>query len=243
MQQALASALRRLAQLAHTSSWDQWASQRLTPTQRKILELLASRRESLTLSAVAQELGVTPATASDSLTALETKGLVKKRRSHVDGRALAIMLTTEGRRSVTALAALPDPLQSAFNALSPPEQEIFYRSAIKMIRGLQESGSLPVSRMCVRCRYFDPFRYPDSATPHHCHLVGAPFADRHLRIDCPDQEFNEREAQEALWVRFNTRQAAADDERGDRNAARGEILDESHDAESGPGKSSSSGGN
>ena len=114
LQQALASALRRLAQLAHTSSWDQWASQRLTPTQRKILELLASRRESLTLSAVAQELGVTPATASDSLTALESKGLVKKRRSHVDGRALAIMLTTEGRRSVTALAALPDPLQAAF---------------------------------------------------------------------------------------------------------------------------------
>ena len=119
LQQALASALRRLAQLAHTSSWDQWASQRLTPTQRKILELLASRRESLTLSAVAQELGVTPATASDSLTALETKGLVKKRRSHVDGRALAIMLTTEGRRSVTALAALPDPLQAAFSVLSP----------------------------------------------------------------------------------------------------------------------------
>lgn len=213
LQQALASALRRLAQLAHTSSWDQWASQRLTPTQRKILELLASRRESLTLSAVAQELGVTPATASDSLTALETKGLVKKRRSHVDGRALAIMLTPEGRRSVTALAALPDPLQSAFAALSGPEQEVFYRSAIKMIRGLQESGSLPVSRMCVRCRYFDPFRYPDSATPHHCHLVGAPFADRHLRIDCPDQEFNEREAQDVLWMRFCSQEAVASDER------------------------------
>ena len=71
------------------------------------------------------------------------------------------------------------------------EQEQFYRSAIKMIRGLQESGTLPISRMCVRCRYFDPFRYPDSPTPHHCHLVGAPFADRHLRIDCPEQEFNE----------------------------------------------------
>jgi hypothetical protein len=77
-----------------------------------------------------------------------------------------------------------------------------------MIRGLQESGSLPISRMCVRCRYFDPFRYPDSATPHHCHLVGAPFADRHLRIDCPDQEFNEREAQEALWVRFCSPESA-----------------------------------
>jgi len=219
LQQALASALRRLAQLAHTSSWDQWASQRLTPTQRKILELLASRRESLTLSAVAQELGVTPATASDSLTALESKGLVKKRRSHVDGRALAIMLTTEGRRSVTALAALPDPLQAAFSVLTAYVKKKFYRSAIKMIRGLQESGTLPISRMCVRCRYFDPYRYPDSATPHHCHLVGAPFADRHLRIDCPDQEFNEREAQEALWVRFCSHQAALPAGNGSGNGA------------------------
>jgi hypothetical protein len=166
--QALASALRRLAQLAHTSSWDQWASQRLTP-----------------------------------------KGLVKKRRSHVDGRALAIMLTADGRRSVTALAALPDPLQAAFAVLTPPEQEAFYRSAIKMIRGLQEIGALPISRMCVRCRYFDPFRYQDSPTPHHCHLVGAPFADRHLRIDCPDSEFNDPEAQQALWVRFTAPAAIA----------------------------------
>jgi DNA-binding MarR family transcriptional regulator len=102
--QALASALRRLAHLAHTSSWDQWAAQRLTPTQRRILDVVASRRESLSLSALAREIGVTPATASDSAGALESKGLVQKRRSYVDGRALALMLTSEGRSYVTALA-------------------------------------------------------------------------------------------------------------------------------------------
>ncbi len=200
--QSLASALRRLAQLAHTSSWDQWAAQRLTPTQRRILELLGARRENLTLSTVARELGVTPATASDSITALEAKGLIRKRRSHVDGRALDIMLTAEGRRSVSALAALPDPLRAAFSTLTEAEQEGLYRSLVKMIRGLQDSGALPISRMCVRCRYFDPYRYPDSPTPHHCHLVGAPFADRHLRIDCPDQAFADEHMQQALWVRF-----------------------------------------
>lgn len=202
--QALASALRRLAHLAYTSSWDQWASQGLTPTQRKILTFLASRREAVTLSAVARDLGVTPASASDSVAALETKKLLRKRRSHVDGRTIAIQLTSEGRQSATALEALPDPLQSAFAALSPAEQEALYRSAIKMIRNLQETGALPITRMCVRCRYFDPFRYPDSATPHHCHLVGAPFADRHLRLDCPEHVLNDSQAQRALWVRFNS---------------------------------------
>jgi len=201
--QALASALRRLAHLAHTSSWDQWAAQRLTPTQRRILDVVASRRESLTLSALARELGVTPATASDSVGALESKGLVQKRRSEVDGRALALMLTSEGQSSVTALAALPDPLQDAFGALTAAEQEIFYRSAMKMIRGLQESGALPVSRMCVRCRHFEPFRAVDSGHPHFCHLAGSPLADRHLRLECPEHEAGDEATQSSLWERFN----------------------------------------
>ena len=199
---ALATALRRLAQLTHTASWDQWAAQRLTPTQRRILELLGSRHENLTLTAVARELGVTPATASDSVSALEAKGLVRKRRSLVDGRALALMLTTEGRDSVTELAALPDPLQAAFGSLSGTEQETLYRTAMKMLHDLQESGALPVSRMCVRCKYFEPFRHARSPTPHHCSLVGAPLADRHLRIDCPEHEICEASLQQALWQRF-----------------------------------------
>jgi DNA-binding MarR family transcriptional regulator len=202
--QALAGALRRLAQLAHSVAWDQWAAQRLTPTQRRILEFLGSRHENLTLSAVARELGVTPATASDSVAALEAKGLIRKRRSLVDGRALALMLTTEGRRSVTELAALPDPLQAAFGSLSGSEQETLYRSAMKMLHDLQESGALPPSRMCVRCKYFEPFRHAQSATPHHCSLVGAPLADRHLRIDCPEHEFRDAALQQAAWERFSS---------------------------------------
>ncbi len=202
--QALASALRRLAHLAHTTSWDQWAAQRLTPTQRRILDVVASRRESLTLSALARELGVTPATASDSVGALESKGLVQKRRSEVDGRALALMLTSEGKSSVTALAARPDPLQDAFNALTASEQEVFYRSAMKMLRGLQESGALPVSRMCLRCRHFEPFRKPGSEYPHHCHLAGSPLADRHLRLECQEHDAGDEDEQNATWEKFNS---------------------------------------
>jgi len=202
--QALASALRRLAHLAHTSSWDQWAVQRLTPTQRRILDVVASRRESLTLSALARELGVTPATASDSVGALESKGLVQKRRSDVDRRALALMLTNEGQSSVSHLASLPDPLQDAFGALTASEQEIFYRSAMKMLRGLQETGALPVSRMCVRCLHFEPFRAPGSEYPHFCHLAGSPLADRHLRLECPEQAAGDSEQQQQLWEKFNS---------------------------------------
>lgn len=201
--QALASALRRLTHLAHTSSWDQWAVQRLTPTQRRILDVVASRRESLSLSALARELGVTPATASDSVGALESKGLIQKRRSADDGRALALMLTNEGQSSVTALAALPDPLLNAFDALTADEQEIFYRSAIKMIRGLQAAGTLPASRMCVKCQHFEAFRSTAAeGHPHYCHLAGSAMADRHLRLECPAHEAGNAATQEATWQRY-----------------------------------------
>jgi DNA-binding MarR family transcriptional regulator len=199
---ALGGALRRLAQLTHTSAWDQWAAQRLTPTQRKILELLGSRSEGPTLSAVAKELGVTAATACDSVAALEAKGLVHKQRSPRDGRALALLLTDEGRVSVTQLAALPDPLSGAFGALADDEQDVLYRLAIKMIHALQESGSLPTSRMCMRCRFFDPFRYESSSSPHHCHRAQLPFANRQLRIDCAEFEAGDPAAQARLWDRF-----------------------------------------
>src|ERR1700735_5359293 len=206
--QALAGALRRLAQLAHTSSWAQWAVQRLTPTQRKILELLVRRGESLSLSAVARELGVTAATACDSVSALESKGLVRKQRSTTDGRALALVLTDEGQHSATQLAALPDPLWGAFDVLADTEQETLYRLSIKMIRGLQENGALPTSRMCLRCKFFDPFRYAGSATPHHCHQAQTPFAERQLRIDCSEFEAGDAAAQATLWQRCVTERSA-----------------------------------
>jgi hypothetical protein len=102
------------------------------------------------------------------------------------------------------LAALPDPLQAAFGSLSGSEQETLYRMTMKMLHDLQESGALPPSRMCVRCKYFEPFRHAQSATPHHCSLVGAPLADRHLRIDCPEHELGEAPRQQALWERFTS---------------------------------------
>lgn len=225
--QALAGALRRLAQLAHTSSWDQWAVQRLTPTQRKILQLLGSRGgESLSLSAVARELGVTAATACDSVSALESKRLVCKQRSLTDGRALALVLTEEGQQAATQLASLPDPLWGAFDALATNEQETLYRLSIKMIRGLQETGALPTSRMCLRCKFFDPFRYEGSPTPHHCHRAQMPFAERQLRIDCAVFEAGDAAKQAALWERFVGQHGATSETETESDSIEAESIED-----------------
>ncbi len=125
-----------------------------------------------------------------------------KQRNTKDARALALVLTDEGQNSATQLASLPDPLWGAFEVLADAEQETLYRLSIKMIRGLQENGALPTSRMCLRCRFFDPFRYVGSPPPHHCHQAKAPFAERHVRIDCSVFEAGDAAEQAQLWQRF-----------------------------------------
>ena len=202
--QALAGALRRLAQLAHTSSWDQWALRRLSPTQRKILELLG-RHASLSLSGVARELGVTAATACDSVSALESKGLLHKQRNAVDARSVSLTLSCEGRLCLETLAARPDPLCGAFAALAEEEQEQLYRLSIKMLRTLQEVGTLPRSRMCVGCRFFDPYREPQTASPHYCQMLDSALAERQLRIDCSEFVAAEGTERADRWARFLAR--------------------------------------
>jgi hypothetical protein len=111
-------------------------------------------------------------------------------------------LTDEVQHSVRALASLPDPLRDAFEVLADTEQEQLYRLSIKMIRGLQQSGALPVSRMCLRCRFFDPYRHIGAAAPHHCHSLETALAERQLRIDCAAFAAADKASQAALWDRF-----------------------------------------
>lgn len=169
-------------------SWQDSNQHGLSPTQTQILALLnAKGHEGMRLSEVAKGLAVTTATASDAVRVLQLKGLVKKGRSPQDGRAIAITLTPQGGRVAEATSCWPDLLLDAVSELSEVEQAVFLRGLIKMIRKLQDTGQIPIGKMCVTCRFFQPNRYPGSDRPHHCDLVDAPFGDRNLRLDCPDQ--------------------------------------------------------
>ncbi len=154
------------------------------------------------LSEIADGLAVTPATASDAVAALVEKGLVQKGRAADDARAIAITLTAKGQREAESAASWPDFLLAAVDELSREEQEIFFRSLIKMVRVLQERGQIPISKMCVTCRFFRPNVYSDSDRPHHCAFVDAPFGERHLQLECPDHVAAEPETAARTWQAF-----------------------------------------
>lgn len=183
-------------------AWAEAGGQGLTPTQGQALALLRANPDGLRLGALAGMLGVTAATTSDSVAALQRKGLVDKRPMAGDGRAVLVRLTPAGIQAAAAAAAWPDFLLEAVDQLDPAEQAAFLRGLVTMIRTLQQRGRIPVARMCASCTFFRPYRHDDPATPHHCAFVDAPFGDGELRLDCPDHRAATAEQAERTWRAF-----------------------------------------
>jgi DNA-binding MarR family transcriptional regulator len=183
-----------------TKAWRGATPARLTPTQGQALALLRGSPRGLRLEAVATGLGVTAPTASDAVAALVAKGLVLRARAPENRRAVSLTLTPEGTALADEVAAWPDFLLRAVGTLDPAEQAAFLRALMKIIRGLQEAGDIAPQRMCVSCRYFRPNLHDDPVRPHHCAFVDAPFGDRHLRLDCLEQEPAPPDEAKAIWA-------------------------------------------
>lgn len=196
----VASGLAKVGLALKHHAWRGAGRQRLTPTQGQILVLLSSG--GMTISDLADRLAVAVATVTDAVETLVRKGLVRKDRGSSDGRSRVATLTAAGRREAARVAQWTDFLQDAVDSLSPRDQEDLLRVLVKLIRTLQERGQIPVSRMCVTCRFFRPYAHPGTDRPHHCGFVDAPFGDRHLRVDCPDHAVAPPRQQAEAWARF-----------------------------------------
>ena len=200
-QDLLTQGMRRLSQWAHMSGWSKWSKQLLTPTQLKILGLIATRAHGMSLTEVARELGTTASTTCDSTKALKHKGLVTKLRDPHDARQHILLLTPEGQ-SIAHEAASSDPLFEAFADLTVVEQEVLQILWMKMIHALEDGGAMPPARMCVRCQFFQPFCVPSSDTPHMCLKAQQALAPNAVRLDCDIFEAAGAAEQSTLWESF-----------------------------------------
>jgi DNA-binding MarR family transcriptional regulator len=181
----LADGLTRLAAVARQLDWQAAEAAGLSPTQADILRFVVHRPAGARLTAAAAHAGVRKATASDAVTALERKALVHKYADALDGRALALKTTTEGSR---VALAWPSSFAPIVAGLSQAEQELLLGLVIKMIQQLQQRQLIAPQRTCVTCRHFREKTAPGTSMPHFCAFVGAPMADRHLRVDCAEYE-------------------------------------------------------
>jgi hypothetical protein len=111
--------------------------------------------------------------------------MLRKQSDATDGRAISLKATTKGGRIARGWPASFGPV---VEGLSENEQELLFALVIKMIRQLQQRQLIAPQRTCVTCRHFRENAAPGTSTPHFCAFVGAPMAERHLRVDCPEHE-------------------------------------------------------
>lgn len=200
----LAAGFEKIGLAMKSRTWRREGHAGLGPLQRQVLTLLRGKPDrTAQVSAIAQELVVRLPTASEAVATLERKRLVKRYRSHRDGRIVTVELTARGERACVPAVGMPNQLAAATGALTSGEQVALLRGLMKVIRTLQEQGEISVARMCVSCRFFRPHQHDDAALPHHCDYVNAPIGDQSLRLDCGEYELASISQAKESWERFN----------------------------------------
>ncbi|WP_323764099.1 MarR family winged helix-turn-helix transcriptional regulator [Marinovum sp.] len=200
--QQITVAFQRLAAFWRASQWQTVKDIGLNPTQGDVLARVAARPDRI--ANLADQLGITQSSLSDTVTALEGKGLVARRPDPKDGRARQIVATAKGQALAAQIPEAPPALEAAIDNLGESHRGAMLRSLTLIIRSLQEARAIPVQRMCVTCQFFRPHAHDDTERPHHCAFVDAAFGDAALKMDCPDHKITTEDEASRAVVRLST---------------------------------------
>ena len=190
----IAFGLERLGAVARQKQWEQAESSGLTPTQIAILELAASRSDGVRITDAAAQIGVTQPTASDAARSLVDKGLLERRADPDDRRATRLHPTSEGGQLLDRLGS---GHEAVARAVSPRDRPAFFAALVRAVATLQRGGDIPLQRMCLSCKSFEPDRHDNPDKPHHCRFLNAAIGPAGLMLDCPDHQFTDYRADRA----------------------------------------------
>ena len=175
-----AALIERVGRLLHTETH----AEGLLPVQWEALRYLQrANRFSTTAAALTAYLGLTKGTVSQTLKALESRGLVRKRVNARDRRSKHLSVTAKGRKllghdPLTATVAVLDDLSSRTRSALDTGLETLL-SARLAAQDRQPFGQ------CQDCRYFAR-RHPDG-DPHYCQLLKEPLAESEADAICFEQ--------------------------------------------------------
>jgi DNA-binding MarR family transcriptional regulator len=200
-----AAGLERLTALLRAQAWRGGGG--LPPTQQAVLGLLDGADDGLRVGELARRIGVSAASLSDTVAALETRRLVSRGPDPDDRRATRVRLTRLGHAQARQLrrAAQSGAATALVAALPADDRAALLRSLQLMIREAQLRGMADGPRSCLGCRFFRPYASGQPQAPHLCAFVGTAFGDAELRIDCAEQEPESEQTATATAERFRDR--------------------------------------
>ena len=145
--------LERIANLLRTDTRKAGAGKGLQPVQLEALHYLSGcNRYSNTPAAVADYLGLTKGTVSQTLGVLENAGLIEKRPDLKDRRVVHLRVTALGEAAVGE--AIPPKILQAAMALTPEsEQDLVLDALERVLRAMQRANQLRTFGVCKTCRH------------------------------------------------------------------------------------------
>lgn len=126
----------------------------LSPIQAEILRRISKIPKELnTIGRIAHDLNVTAGTISESVRALEQKGLVNRVRSSSDARVQYVIPTQKGIKIAERIEDVYVPLAKALSRMSETELSEGLNFLGKCIHTLQDVKILPLDSACETCPY------------------------------------------------------------------------------------------
>jgi DNA-binding MarR family transcriptional regulator len=157
----------------------------LLPVQWEVLRYLdRANRFSQTAAALTAYLGITKGTVSQTLNALEAKGLVRKKIDTRDKRRKQLHLTAKGINRLSR-----DPLGATVAAIQEfenPTQKILSEKLESLLIHRLGARDRRAFGQCRDCRYF-ALQHP-KGRPHFCLLLEETLAKSEAHAICHEQE-------------------------------------------------------
>lgn len=175
------SALERIHTSSRSSLTRASHEQGLSPLQAQILHFI-QRRDTSTVSQLADQLSVSKPTVSDAIASLLTKKLIKKTASKLDARGYSITLTAKGRNEAMILASYATPFLDSVGTLTEPQKQALWDALLNLMRTMENQGLIPHQRMCFSCKHFE--QRPDGKS--YCRLMEQSLGMIDVRLDCAE---------------------------------------------------------
>ncbi|MGZ4960334.1 MAG: MarR family winged helix-turn-helix transcriptional regulator [Methylomonas sp.] len=146
--------IERISSLLRSEERRKYAAIGLQPVHGQVLEYLAKcNKYSNTHAAVAEYLGLTKGTVSQSIQILERKHYLDKVTDSADGRVVHLTLTEAGARLIEELKPL-DVFKEAESRISRHEFDTIGQALQTTLGVLQKVNQSKSFGLCRSCRYF-----------------------------------------------------------------------------------------
>ena len=136
--------IRRLHQIHSGLFLEETSEFNITPVQYSLLSALLEQGE-LDQISLAMEIGLERTSVAEVLPRLETRGLIERRQSPLDGRVKLVRIARKGRALVQRMQeAVVRAHDRTIEALTPAERQFFMLMMIRLVESSDVPGVAPL---------------------------------------------------------------------------------------------------